>query len=444
MQEKQPLPQGVKAPVKGKVTIRKKALRQSESKERYFFDKYDFSSSRVLFIGKWILFSLLIIIEALIAVQLGFELGNVEKIPVFILVLFIEIALAIADLLKMFLLKGGGSSFGLYNAQLLAVFVLTVLTGHQYLIYLNILILTGFYITSKNALWSMLVFFVSMSVYVATMGFISYMGGGTIGMGDLLTRSVGMFIAYSLHFLIVNFGVGFYKQYLRLQGALAALKESNEQLEKAYAERSALALLEERQRIAKDIHDTAGHSITTVIMQTEAAKLIFDKSPKEAKSKLISANLQAKHALEELRESVHLLSGDSGKQTLKSALQRIINETMDGTDIVIRCKIDDVALSDAKYRFITNTLKEGLSNGLRHGNATAFYFELKIEDKKIKFLLSDNGEGIDINQMKEGMGLSGMVEHAERLGGKIRFLSDKDEGFEIQLTLPMDAYKAEK
>jgi signal transduction histidine kinase len=89
-------------------------------------------------------------------------------------------------------------------------------------------------------------------------------------------------------------------------------------------------------------------------------------------------------------------------------------------------------------------LKEGLSNGLRHGNATAFYFELKIEDKKIKFLLSDNGDGIEINQMKEGMGLSGMVEHAERLGGKIQFLSDKDEGFEIQLTLPMDVNKTEK
>ncbi len=444
MKEKQTPSPNVKKKVKGKVHVHKNALRQSEQKERYFFENYDFSSSKVLLVGKWVLFALLIVIETLIAIQIGLKLDQSQNIPIFILVILMEIAIAIAELLKMFILNGGGSALGWYSFQLVIVFLLTALTGHQYLIYLNILILTGFYIISKNAFWSTLVFVLSVTVYMATTGLSSYLVAGSIDWIDLLTRSFGMFIAHTLHFVVVNFAVGFYKQYLRLQGAMKALEKSNQALEQVYAERSEIALLEERQRIAKDIHDTAGHSITTVIMQTEAAKLIFDKNPKEAKNKLISANLQAKHALEELRESVHLLSGVSSKATLKSALQRIINDTTDGTDIVIRSKIDDVKVSDSKYRFLTNTLKEGLSNGLRHGNATAFYFELKTEEKKIKFLLSDNGEGIDINQMKEGMGLSGMIEHAERLGGKIQFLSDRDEGFEIQLTLPMDANKTEK
>ena len=433
-----------KQKVKGKVSSRKKALRQSEQKEKYFFEKYDFSSSKVLLAGKWVLFALLLVIETLIALQLGMETQKNGKVHIFVFVVFIELVLAVTEILKMFVLKGGGAALGWYTFQLVAVFMLRALTGHEYLIYLNILILTGFYITSKNVFWATLVFVLSTTAYVGTTALFSYMVAGDIDWVDLLTRSFGTVIAYTLHFVVVNFAVGFYKQYLRLQATMKALKKSNDALEKVYAERSELALLEERQRIAKDIHDTAGHSITTVIMQTEAAKLIIDKNPKEAKSKLISANLQAKHALEELRDSVHLLSGVSGKETLKGALQRIVNDTTDGTDIIIRSKIEDVYVSDAKYRFITNTLKEGLSNGLRHGNATAFYFELKIEEKKIKFLLSDNGEGIDINQLQEGMGLSGMVEHAERLGGKIRFLSDKDEGFEIQLTLPIDVNKMEK
>ena len=220
--------------------------------------------------------------------------------------------------------------------------------------------------------------------------------------------------------------------------ALKELDESKAELQKAYDDLAEVTALEERQRIAKDIHDTAGHSITTVIMQTEAAKLILDKNPEDAKSKIIAANLQAKHALEELRESVHLLSGNPGKQTLENALQGIINESTDGTGIKIRSDIDDIAVSDAKYRFLCNTLKEGISNSLRHGRATAFWFELKEMDGKINFLLSDNGSGVNINEMKEGFGLTGMSKRAESLGGELWFISEPDEGFEIHLTLPAD------
>ena len=111
---------------------------------------------------------------------------------------------------------------------------------------------------------------------------------------------------------------------------------------------------------------------------------------------------------------------------------------MDGTGIRIRSDIDDAAVSDAKYRFLCNTLKEGISNGLRHGGATAFWFELKQTGKKLEFLLSDNGSGVEINKLKEGFGLTGMSSRAESLGGDVWFVSEPDEGFEIHLTLPAD------
>ena len=192
------------------------------------------------------------------------------------------------------------------------------------------------------------------------------------------------------------------------------------------------------ERIAKDIHDTAGHSITTVIMQTEVAKRIIDKNPEEAKTKIISANLQAKHALEELRDSVHLLSGMQKGETLKTALEKIIHESTDGTGLTVRSQIEDVVVSPAKHRFLCNTLKEGISNGLRHGTATAFWFELKEESNKIAFLLSDNGNGVDINDLRLGFGLSAMQERARAFGGEVRFHSEKDEGFELHLFLPSD------
>ena len=103
----------------------------------------------------------------------------------------------------------------------------------------------------------------------------------------------------------------------KLRAAYEELDESNKKLQEAYQELQEVTALEERQRIAKDIHDTAGHSITTIIMQTEAAKLVIDSDPEDAKRKIAAANLQARNALEELRESVHLLSGATEHLSLR-------------------------------------------------------------------------------------------------------------------------------
>jgi signal transduction histidine kinase len=125
-------------------------------------------------------------------------------------------------------------------------------------------------------------------------------------------------------------------------------------------------------------------------------------------------------------------------------LQRAIGESTDGTDIKIRSSIEDVAVTDDQYRLIYNTLKEGLSNGLRHGKATAFWFELKTQDEEIRFLLSDNGQGIQTESLEEGFGLGSMKKEAERLGGTVAFVFEKDEGFEIHLRLPMYEMKGGK
>ena len=176
-------------------------------------------------------------------------------------------------------------------------------------------------------------------------------------------------------------------------------------------------------------------------MQTETAKLMIDKNPQEAKSKLIAANLQAKHALEELRDSVHLLSGNNAGNTLKQALLDIIHESTDGTGITIRSEIEEITVSPAKSRFLCNTLKEGISNGLRHGGATAFWFELKTEDDKLNFLLSDNGKGVQTDKLALGFGLTSMKDRARSLGGEVSVSSEAGEGFELRLTLPTDTEK---
>lgn len=233
----------------------------------------------------------------------------------------------------------------------------------------------------------------------------------------------------------------FYKTNLALTAALKEAGESRAKLKNVYEELTQTKVFEERNRIAREIHDTAGHSMTTVIMQTEAAKLLIDDDPAEAKNRIISANVQARNALEQMRESVHLLAGRVQTKPLKDEVEEIIAATIDGTDLKARFDLDDVHPSAEVYRFIVNSLKELLSNGIRHGKATAFYVELKGGDG-ISLLVSDNGGGVS-DDVKEGFGLRGIRENAEKLGGTCNFTSEDGEGFEAHIFINSDEGVAE-
>ena len=239
-----------------------------------------------------------------------------------------------------------------------------------------------------------------------------------------------------LHFIMFSFAMTVYRKNKLIEKSMEELEESKNELLRAYDKLEEATLLEERNRISKDIHDTAGHSLTTVIMQTEAAKLMLDKNPEEAKKRIVAANVQAKNCLEELRLSVHLLSGRRENVSFKEYLESIVGETTNGTDVTIRSKIDDVSMTEDAERFVGNLLREGISNGLRHGRSTAFFFELKDMGNFVEILLSDNGCGADLHTFKEGFGLSAMRNKAEKLGGMINFVSEAGEGFEINVSLP--------
>ena len=309
-----------------------------------------------------------------------------------------------------------------------------------YTIVLYLLILTEFYIFADTVKRSFLVLCLCAPVYLGGLivNFLFVHKTATPDLLPILTQGISSLVYLLVHFVIVQVALSFYRQYLRLDSTLRELDESKKKLEEAYGALKEVTVLEERQRIAKDIHDNAGHSLTTLIMQTESAKRIIDKNPEEAKQKIVAANLQAKHALEELRNSVHVLSGLKENATIEGALKEIIHESTDGTGIVIRSSIQNFPVFPTKFRLLCNTLKEGISNGLRHGGATAFWFECKQEGELITFLLSDNGKGADVECIRLGLGLSSMQERVRALGGEVAIDSEQGEGFELRVTLPKD------
>ena len=277
---------------------------------------------------------------------------------------------------------------------------------------------------------------VNVGAYTVTYLFIAIRNGFIESVFRASSQYFFEIIVFCLHFIMFNFSMTVYRKNRMIEENVRELEESRNELLRAYDKLEEATVIEERNRIAKEIHDTAGHSLTTVIMQTEAAKLAVENDPKEAKKCITAANLQAKTCLDELRLSVHLLSGRRENVTFKEYLEGILGETGEGTGVTVRSKIDDISMSEEAERFIANTLREGISNGIRHGGSTAFFFELKDMGHYVEFLLSDNGKGTDMHAFKEGFGLSGMRAKAKKLGGMVNFSSEEGEGFEIRMSLP--------
>ncbi len=392
---------------------------------------------RVVWVGKIVAFVLTAVVCVIMLVSnwdtslLGVSVAGYVLLPAALVLLMV-------NAIRTWALKSFRSKIAFYVIDILLLLVLTMFSDGELISLLYIAILTQFYLEQQSLMGNVAMCVVSIGLFLITFTVSSAVVRGGTDAASIFSRSFSDLIIILLHFLVINFTLQMYRKNKEITATLAELGETNAKLVKLNEEVREITALEERQRIAKDIHDTAGHSITTVIMQTEAAKLVLDEDPEEARRNISAANLQAKHALEELRESVHLLSGSTVQPTLKEALLEIVHESTDGTGIAIRYEVDDVTLCDAKRRFLCNSLKEGISNGLRHGKATAFWFSFKAEGGRVTFLLSDNGTGMEIGALKEGFGLTGMQKRAAALGGDVWFETEPGEGFEVHILLPLD------
>lgn len=390
---------------------------------------------------KIILIAILIITEIVVCAQTATRFRGTELVLNLIIVISSCVALAIVETIDSFVIKKFTAKMIFYGADAILLLVICIFTGNSLLSTLYCVVLTQMYINIERFNDKLILFAVSCGLYLISfvVGWVlTNVGASTVDSTvEIFSGALFGLLLIALDFIIVQFLLSFYKTNKELSQALKEADESRTALKAASEQLSATAVFEERNRIAKDIHDNAGHSMTTVIMQTEAAKLLIDKDPEEAKNRIISANIQARNALEQMRESVHLLAGRRNTMSLKEELEAIIAQTIDGTAIKARYDIIDADTGEGVRRFICNSLKECLANGIRHGRATAFYIELKEEDNMLSLLISDNGLGAD-GEIKAGFGLTGMKDRAAAMGGNCKFTAEKGEGFEVLITLPLN------
>ncbi len=230
----------------------------------------------------------------------------------------------------------------------------------------------------------------------------------------------------------------------QLREALFRLKMKTKQSEDVYiklkettTELEEMTAVKERNRIAREIHDTVGHTLTTVLIELEAGQRLIPVSPEEASEKLALAKVQVRKGLNDIRESVRMLKKGRDIKDLTHSLILLIEETMKHGDVFIRYEISPLPpLTPDMENILYRALSEGLTNGMKHGKSTAFVFRLKVEPDKICFFLQDNGTGI--NDIVFGYGLTAMKEGVDDIGGVLSVNSSYGKGFTTKIEFPMN------
>ncbi|HEY7565751.1 MAG TPA: sensor histidine kinase [Acidimicrobiia bacterium] len=195
-------------------------------------------------------------------------------------------------------------------------------------------------------------------------------------------------------------------------------------------------LVEERTRLARELHDIVGHAVNLMVVQAGAGERIFDTDPAMARTTLKSIADTGRTALADLDRMLNLLAGGGSRQALPTLAQldelcREFSRSGPPVDLTIEGDLQRVpaSVSLAGYRLV----QEALTNTLKHAAATKVAVNVVI-DNDVTIRVTDNGRG---GKPQIGRGLRGMVERAELHGGTVRFENDSDGGFVVESRIPL-------
>lgn len=222
----------------------------------------------------------------------------------------------------------------------------------------------------------------------------------------------------------------------KLNTANRELKLANEKLEEYARESEKAAETRERNRLAREIHDTLGHSLTGIITGIDACVMLVDIAPEATKEQLKAIANVARQGIKDVRRSVKALRPDALESLdLKSALIQMIEETRNSTGVEIDCEIRTRLKNFNKDEedIIYRIVQESMTNAIRHGKADHIKIWIDREYNMLKIHIEDNGKGC--GTIKKGFGLHHMEERLDMLNGTLSYCGD--HGFTIDAGIPI-------
>jgi two-component system sensor histidine kinase DesK len=215
-----------------------------------------------------------------------------------------------------------------------------------------------------------------------------------------------------------------------LMTAFGRIARTNRELHATREELARLAVSEERLRIARDLHDLLGHSLSVIALKSELARKLLEHDPQRAAAELDDIQSVSRTALTEVRDTVHGYRRLALAEALESAEAAL---TAAGID----CDLTDldVALPPDVDAALAWAVREGTTNVIRHSGALHCAIRVVTDAERAAVEIEDDGHARP--STGRGSGLSGLRERARRLRGELEAGASPDGGFRLRLTVPL-------
>ena len=379
-------------------------------------------------------------------------------LQIFVLTFVPDLLVLLALLWPRTLLKMNQRHFG----WLLVVSTAVLLIGHA-----NVLSFPAIqgspnsaaYFTPYSILLFTTVLFVAWQYDLQT---VLFFGGGVIGLLLLLlwqframtVDSLSVIISAGLLTILLPSWIVAYlmAQQRQQRASLAAATEeqarTNQQLVHYAASLEELTISRERNRLARELHDTLAHSLSAVTVQLGAVKTLWGSRPDAAKTLLDQADDSARDGLQEARRALQALRASPLEDLgLVLALEGLAKEAAVRAGVTLHCDVPDEKLTFLEPHIeqgIYRVAQEALENCVRHAEAKTLWVTMIYSAEKIQLTIRDDGQGFDPSQtIPTGQyGVAGMEERARVIGGTLLVESSRGEGTTVQLVVPLREIKS--
>ena len=228
----------------------------------------------------------------------------------------------------------------------------------------------------------------------------------------------GWFLFYAGGLSLVVGGSNIY--FAQRNRALAKLRMANDEIEH-------LAKVAERERIARDLHDVLGHTLSVITLKSELAGKLIDRDPQRASIEIREVEQISRQALSEVRDAIRGYRSQGLAAELAQA-----RATLETAGVTVKCETASAKLPALQESVLSMAVREAVTNVVRHAHARTCSLRLEQRNGSCWLEIEDDGRG---GSQNEGNGLRGMRERVEILGGTLH--RDCQSGTKLTITLPL-------
>jgi signal transduction histidine kinase len=231
------------------------------------------------------------------------------------------------------------------------------------------------------------------------------------------------------------------------QRLLAELQEAHRRLQDSAQRAEELAVMGERSRLAREMHDTLGHRLTVSAVQLEGAQRLIPSDPQRAAGMIETVREQVRDGLHELRRTVAALRAPlEADLQLRGSLRRLGLGFEEATGMTVHQVLPKELppLPSAHRLALYRAAQEALTNVQRHSQAKQAWLTLMVQDQRVVLVVSDDGVGFPAGPVDEGrFGLRGLRERVVRLGGELTLENRTGGGAQLRASLPITGETAD-